>query len=128
MTDCPWLTRGTAARALGGDVSLVVSLSDTNNGSCKFVRQQEPGDFLEIVVGKADPAGCPDESPKIAGIGNWAMRCKASASHDEAAEMILSQARDTYFTVKLTLHVWKSDPQQSDELEQVAEEVAGNLY
>ena len=128
MIECPWLTRGTAAKALDGDVSLIVSNPDMHDGFCKFARQEEPDDLLEIVVSKTALAGCPPESSKIVGVGNWAMRCKVPASHGDVAEMISSQARDTYFTVKLVLHARKTDPQLSDELEQVAEEVAGSLY
>ena len=128
LTDCPWLTRGTAARALGGDVLLSVNMSNTDAGSCKFSLQQKPADSLEIVVSKSALETCPAKSPEIKGVGNWATRCRTRDAHGESSEMISSQARDTYFTITLTLHARKHDSQQDSALEPIAEEVAGILY
>ncbi len=131
-TGCPWLTQGTAARALGGDVSVSVNLSDTGEGSCRFSRQPEFSDSLQILVSKAALPTCPADSTNLKGIGNQAARCKRPGSHGEIVEMVSSRVRDHYFTVTLASREHKgsvksSDP-QDDELEQIAEQVAGSLY
>ncbi len=128
MTGCPWLSIGTAAKLLGEDVLSSVNVSNTGMGSCKFSRQGQPSDLLEIVVSKQAPQMCPADSAKITGVGNWAARCAVRARHHESSEMIVAQLRDIYFTVTLTLHTKKLDPQTDDALEQAAEEVAGSLY
>lgn len=129
---CPWLTQGSAAKALGGDVSVTVSVSNTGEGSCKFQIQHEPLNSLEILVSKAKLPTCPAESTKLIGIGNEAVKCRLSGSNGETAEMVSSRVRDVYMTVTLTVRgektPAKSTDRQGDLLEQVAEQVAGNLY
>jgi hypothetical protein len=128
---CPWLTQGNAARALGGDASVTVNVANTREGSCRFFRQNELPDMLQIVVSRVNLPACPAESLKLRGIGNEAARCRQPGSHGEAVEMVSSRVRDLRFTVTLTSRKSKSvkasDP-QDDALEQVAEQVAGNLY
>jgi len=131
-TGCPWLTEGSAARALGGKVSVTVKVSDTGEGLCKFSRQQESPDALEILVSKATLPTCPAESTSLKGIGNEAATCRPHSSRTDSVEMISSRVRDRHFTVTLTARAQKtptkpSDP-QDDPLEQIAEQVAGNLY
>lgn len=125
---CPWLTEGTAATALGGDVTVTVNKADTDEGSCKFSR--EP-DFLDIQVSKAALTACPGGSMELKGIGNEATRCNSPGSHGHSSEMVSSRVRDLYFTVTLARRqksgTKPADP-QNDALEQVAEEVAGSLY
>lgn len=131
-TSCPWLTEGSAAKALGGNVSVVVAMKNVDDGSCKFVRQQESADFLEILVSKAALTTCPAENIRLQGIGNNAARCKLPASHKEVVEMVSSQVRDLHFTVTLTYrrqeNLTKPAEAQEDILEQIAEQIAGNLY
>lgn len=131
-TGCPWLTRGNAAWALGGDVSVTVNVSNTGEGSCVFSREQAPSASLEILVSKSTLPACPPESGTLKGIGNEAAACRPPASHGESLEMISSRVRDLHFSVTLTsrgqkTHAKLDDP-QNDALEQVAEQVAGNLY
>jgi hypothetical protein len=131
-TGCPWLTQGNAAWALGGDVSVTVNVPNTGEGSCVFSREQTPTDSLEILVSKSALPACPPESGTLKGIGNEAATCRPPASHGESLEMISSRVRDLHFTVTLISrgqkgHAKPDDP-QSDVLEQVAEQVAGNLY
>lgn len=133
---CPWLTEGTAATALDGDVSVTVNMSNRDpailaEGSCKFSRDQGP-DSLEIVVSKAALPLCPQGSIELKGIGNEATRCSPPGTHGHGVEMISSRVRDLHFTVTLASHRQKGDPKaddpQNDALDQVAEEVAGSLY
>jgi len=131
---CPWLTEGSAARALGGDVSVTVKVSDSGEGLCRFSRSP---DFLEILVSKAELPTCPPESTSLKGIGNEAATCRPHSPRAEAVEMISSRVRNLHFTVTLTTRAQKTsakpaDPQaadpQNDALEQIAEQVAGSLY
>ena len=129
---CPWLTEGTAAHALGGDVSVTASVSDIGEGLCSFSRRQDADDSLEILVSKAALPACPPESTSLKGIGNEALACRPHASQGHAVEMISSRVRDFRFTVTLTTLDQKASPKpvdaQNDALEQVAEQVAGSLY
>lgn len=126
-TGCPWLTQGSAAKALGGEVSVTVDVSHSDEGVCKFSSQSGPPDSLEILVSKAVLPACPPESTELKGIGNQATRCSHPGTHGQAVEMVSSRVRDIYFTVTHASRAKKSDP-QDDALEQIAEQVAGNLY
>src|SRR5271165_6234478 len=83
-TGCPWLTEGSAARALGGEVSVTVKVSDTGEGACRFSRQPGSMDALEILVSKAALPACPVESTPLKGIGNEAATCRPNGSRAEA--------------------------------------------
>lgn len=132
VTGCPWLTEGTAATALGGDVTATVNVSDSGEGVCKFSREADSSDSLQIQVSKATLPTCPAGSLELKGIGNEAARCAPPGSHGHGIEMISSRVRDVNFNVTLAAHrekgAAKSDDPHNDELEQVAEAVAGNLY
>jgi hypothetical protein len=129
---CPWLTSGSAAHTLGGEVSVTAKVTNTGEGSCSFSRQQSPPDSLEVLVSRATLAVCPADSTGLKGIGNEALTCRLKGSRNEAVEMISSRVRDLHFTVTLTARGRKTttkpaDP-HDDALEQIAEQVAGNLY
>src|ERR1700679_4217224 len=98
QTSCPWLTEGSAAKALGGNVSVIVATTNVDDGSCKFVRQQDSTDSLKILVSKAALITCPAENIRLQGIGNNAARCKLPGSHKEVVEMVSSRVRDLHFT------------------------------
>ena len=83
---CPWLTAGSAARALGGDVSVSISTTNNNDGSCKFLKLQDSRDSLQIQVGKGSLTGCPGEHTNLVGIGNEAAECRLPGSHGETVE------------------------------------------
>lgn len=125
---CPWLTEGTAATALGADVSATVNVSDSGEGVCKFSGEPGSAESLEIMVSKASLPTCPVGSRELNGIGNEATRC----AHGRGVEMISSRVRDFHFTVTMASRRKKSDAKpddpQNDSLEQVAEQVAGSLY
>lgn len=130
-TGCPWLTAGTATRALGGDVSATVTMSNSLEGACRFSAESGSADYLEIQVSKAVLPACPARSIDLKGIGNQATRCVPPGSHGHDIEMISSRVRDLNFTVTLASHGQKNSPKaevQNDALEQIAEQVAGSLY
>jgi hypothetical protein len=126
---CPWLSEGSAAHALGGDVFVTVNVANSNEGSCRFSRQPWSADSLEIVVGKTAMPGCPAGAPQPRGIGNEAARCRVPGSRPESAEMISSRVRDVHFTVTLNIPGQRKAQNTADDaLEQLAEQVAGSLY
>jgi len=129
---CPWLTEGSAAHALGGDVSVTAKVSDMGEGLCSFARREGTQDSLDILVSKASLPTCPPDSTNLRGIGNEALTCRPRNSHGEAVEMISSRVRDFHFTVTLITRGQKApvkpDDPQNDALEQIAEQIAGNLY
>jgi hypothetical protein len=127
QTTCPWLTQGSASRVLGGDVSTKVSVSDTGEGSCRFLREQSSPGTLKVLVSKSALASCPAESKELKGIGNQAAMCRVNG-----VEMVSGRVRDLHFTVTLTSREQKSPVKlpdvQEDALEQIAEQIAGNLF
>jgi hypothetical protein len=130
-TGCPWLTEGSAAHMLGGDVSVSVTATNKDDGTCRFSRRSEPRGVLEIAVARQPQQVCSARSMKLKGIGNEATRCSLRAPHGQAAEMISSRVRDLFFTVVSRMpakKAVKSVNLQEDGLEQIAEQVAGNLY
>jgi len=131
QTGCPWLTEGSAAHALGGEISASVKVAE-GQGTCTFSRQQVPMDSLEISVSKAALPACPSGSTSLRGIGNEALTCRHGGAHGDMVEMVSSRVRDQNFTVTLTTrsqkNAGKADDPQNDALEQVAEQIAGNLY
>lgn len=132
-TLCPWLTQGTAAAMLGGEVSAVIKLMPPDQGSCTFSRQQGTVAYsLEVIVESTPRATCPPASPKLSGVGNEAVSCRVQRSPNEAAEVITSRVRTLYFTVSLTTQGTANSatllPRQKDIVERAAEQVAGNLF
>ena len=129
---CPWLTEGSVARLLGGDVSAMATISDTGEGTCKFMRQQEPFYALEVTVSKTALPTCPPESSQLKGTGNQATICRISAVHGSTGELISGRVRDQYFTVTIEFAKQKGQSQSTemreDLTEQIAEQVAGNLF
>jgi hypothetical protein len=129
---CPWLTLGTAAKMLGGDVSVVLNVSDSGEGSCKFSREQGPTGVLEIVVTKAGLPGCPANSVALPGIGNEANICRRAGPHGEVVQMVSSRVRDQHFVVTITSREHEKAarrPEPQDEpIARVSEEVAGSLF
>lgn len=121
---CPWLTQGTAAKALGSDVSVSVKLSSATEGVCQFSQLDRPQVFLKVEVSKGALAGCGAGSSALKGIGNEAMRCMLPAG-----ETISGRVREMNFTLTLAGRE-KSGPADSheDTLEPIAELVAGNLF
>jgi hypothetical protein len=130
---CPWLTQGSAAAMLGGDVSSVIKLTPPGEGSCVFSLQQGAAMYsLEVVVEATPRTACPPASQKLLGIGNEAVACRLQRSPNEAVELVSSRVRRLYFTVSLKIQ-GVANPgiplnKQRDIVERAAEQVAGNLF
>lgn len=130
-TTCPWLTKGSAATALGGGVTATVQTAESGEGSCTFTRQDGGKDILKIDVSKAPLESCPAESSKPKGIGNEAALCRIHRSPNEAVELVVSRVRDFHFTVSLSVHAdaLQTGMNHAEEaVKQIAEQVAGNLF
>jgi hypothetical protein len=128
MNECPWLTRGTAAAILDGNVSLTVAMPSHTEGSCTFRGLQNPAETLTVTVGSMAPPACGKKSAKLVGVANWASECSIFRSHHRHIESISGQARNTYFTITLSLRGKKRWREKDTQLENIAELVAGNLY
>jgi hypothetical protein len=129
---CPWLTQGSAAAMLGGDVSAVIKLTPPEQGSCAFTLQQGVTTYvLEVVVESTPRTTCPPASAKLPGIGNEAVACRLQRALNEFVDVVSSRVRTLYFTVSLTVRGTTLPPtpldKQRDIVERAAEQVAGNL-
>lgn len=128
---CPWLTSGTAANALGGEVTASVT-GTTTEGSCRFVRRDAVMDSLEVHVGAAGLRGCPPGSTPLPAIGNEAERCRVQATAGSMEEMASGRVRDVHFTVTLSMRGDRRNGKPADSaqdpLARIADQVAGNLY
>jgi len=121
---CPWLTQGTAAKALGGDISVSVKLGSVTEGVCQFSRLDRPEAFLKVEVSKGVLAGCGAGSTALKGIGNEALRCVLPAG-----ETISGRVRELNFTLTLAGREKSgSESTHEDVLKPIAELVAGNLF
>jgi len=130
---CPWLTQGSAAAMLGGDVTAVIKLTPPEQGSCAFSLQQGTATYsLEVVVESTPHTTCPPASPKLTGIGNEAVSCRLQRSPNETAEVVTSRVRTLYFTISLTTQGTANPslplPKLKDIVERAAEQVSGNLF
>jgi hypothetical protein len=132
-TVCPWLTQGTAADLLGGEITAKVQAPSADAGSCIFSLHRGATEFLlEITVTAAPGATCPPKSPKVPGVGSEAVSCSTKPSPDETTDMISGRVRTTFFAVRLT---GKGAPdssltpeKRSEIVERAAEAVAGSLF
>jgi hypothetical protein len=109
-----------------------VQVSESGEGWCRFSGSKEPETFLKVEVSKSILHTCGADSAKLKGIGNEARRCRPSESSDPETEMISGRVRDLYFAILLKLHEKRNPANppaaQDNALEQVAEQVAGNLF
>jgi hypothetical protein len=123
-TACPWLTEGSAANALGGKVRVILSLASPTQGTCTFVKTEDPQDQLKIIVGAGNVPSCPAGSAHVAGIGVQASRCRLPLAHE--TQMISSRVREVNLAVTVSTN--KSGDPAEGAIEQIAEQVAGNLF
>jgi hypothetical protein len=134
QTTCPWLTPGTVANFLNGDVSVTVKITNLTEGTCTFTRRQGSADYtIDVLVQKtATTPACPANTERLIAIGNEALRCHTQHSSSESIEMISFRVRDVYSAVSLTIRGTKNPDippdKQKDIVEQMTEQVAGNLY
>jgi hypothetical protein len=117
-TTCPWLTEGSAAKVLGGEVHATLNVASPTQGTCTFVKTAHPQEQLKVLVGGANIPSCPAGSVKVIGVGNQASRCHLPHS----AQMISGNVRAVDMAITL------SGIQSEDALQQIAEQVAGNLF
>lgn len=134
---CPWLSTGSAAAALGGDVRVTAHSENNWQGSCRFTRQTSGSTpAIDIQVSKENSHPCPGGSAKLRALGNEAVEC--SSSHGEHAYTIAGRVRDAWFEVTMTgvpeatrepaANARPADPYGATALERIAEQVVGNLY
>lgn len=136
VTNCPWVTLGSAATALGGDPTSTVQLSAKakGEGSCTFsFADAVSKQTLKVVVGKAAAQNpCPSGSAPVKGIGNEAIMCTIRPGSEEVVELVVSRVRDTHFTISISIRRKGSKNASvghyEDSLKMVAEQVAGNLF
>jgi hypothetical protein len=115
---CPWLTEGSAAKVLGGPVHFILNIESANQGTCIFVKTARPQEQLKVVVGSGSVPSCPAGSAKVAGVGDQASRCHLPHS----AQMISGNVRAVDMAITL------SGNPTDDAIQQIAEQVAGNLF
>jgi hypothetical protein len=138
-TPCPWVSVGSVANVLGGDVKMVVQTAGNWNGSCRFTRQiGNVAQTLDILVGKTNAHLCPEGSQKLNALGNEAVQCQRRISPTQEADTIAGRVRDVFFSLTMT-NVAEATRERSEDgrptdpfgaspLEQLAEQVAGNLF
>jgi hypothetical protein len=136
---CPWYTTGSAAMALGGDVTLIAHASGNWDGSCKFEHHSgRVTQTIEIKVSKTDSHPCPIGSKSLKALGNEAVQCTRTNLIGDESETIAGRVRNAYFVVAVTNvpgailgpsgQTHPSDPFGASPLERVAEQVVGNLF
>jgi hypothetical protein len=130
---CPFMTQGSAAKLLGGDVALTVDSTEDRDGSCTFTHQQGALSYtLGIVVHKSATDPCTQHGTPLKAIGNEALECRVDRSPAETIEKVSGRVRDMYFTIDLTIRgpikSAMSVDFQRDAIEQATEQVTGNLY
>jgi hypothetical protein len=117
---CPWLTEGSAANVLGGQVHVILNVASPTQGTCTFVKTARPRDQLKVLVGAGNIPSCPAGSAKVIGVGDQASRCHLPHS----AQMISGSVR----TVEMAITLSGSSANQTEDIQQIAEQVAGNLF
>jgi hypothetical protein len=136
---CPWFTTGSAAMALGGDVTMVAHALGNWDGSCKFEHHSERvTQTIEILVSKTDSHPCPTASVSLKALGNEAVQCSRTNAQGFESDTIAGRVRNAYFVVTMTNvpgairepsgQTHPSDPFEASLLERVAEQAVGNLF
>jgi hypothetical protein len=120
-TTCPWVTEGSAANVLGGQVHVILNVASPTQGTCTFVKTARPRDQLKVFVGAGNVPSCPAGSAKVIGVGDQASRCHLPHS----AQMISGNVRKVDMAITLSS---SSGNQTEDAIQQIAEQVAGNLF
>jgi hypothetical protein len=115
---CPWVTEGSAAKVLGGPVHAILNVVSPTQGTCTFVKTARPREQMKVLVGAGNIPSCPAGSAKVIGVGDQASRCHLPHS----AQMISGNVRAVDMAITL------SGNQPDDAIQQIAEQVAGNLF
>ncbi len=133
---CPWLTLGTAEKALGGAATAAVQQSSPLEGSCRFTLKANPNSVLQITVGKAQKQACSDAGVPLVGLGNEAQQCVQKSGQGRPMDVIEGRIRDLNYVIAMTQLNSPSHPSppRTDPIptvpaiEVVADIVAENLY
>jgi hypothetical protein len=107
---------------MGGAVNASAHVAN-GEGSCEFAREDDSL-RLRIVVGHQRPNECAKGAP-LTGIGEDSVLCVEDAA-GEHRERIRGRVRSSYFL--LTMMAQTASASLRSSLEQVGEEVAGNLF
>jgi hypothetical protein len=121
VTTCPWVTEGSAAKVLGGQVHAILNVASPTQGTCTFVKTARPQEQLKVLVGAGNIPSCPAGSARVIGVGDQASRCHLSHS----AQMISGNVRAVGIAITLAAG---PGSQSEDAIQQIAEQVAGNLF
>jgi hypothetical protein len=128
---CPWITQGSAAKLLDGDVTVSIH-GDDKQGSCSFRGDGKVAYTLEVSVTAHEDGACRKGSAELKGIGNEAYLCSVKQSSFGWVEKVSSRVRDTFFTVTLSATGGRASSMPEEVrrniLDQAAEQVAGNLF
>jgi hypothetical protein len=135
-TVCPWLATGSAARYLGGEVTVTAHVEGDRLGSCRFVRNGMPTQSIDVVVSKTDSQPCRDGGAKLPDLGNEAMECSRPTERGMQESIIVGRVRDVYFAVTMNgppgppadPHSQSSELYRPSPLQRAAEQVVGNLF
>jgi len=99
-------------------VHAILNVANPTQGTCTFVKTARPQEQLKVLVGAGNIPSCPAGSAKVIGVGDQASRCRLPHS----AQMISGNVRAVDMAITL------SGNQPDDALQQIAEQVAGNLF
>jgi hypothetical protein len=99
-------------------VHVILNIASSNQGTCTFVKTVHPQEQLKVLVGAEKIPSCPAGSAKVIGVGDQATRCHLPHS----AQMISGNVRAVDMAITL------SGNQPEDAIQQIAEQVAGNLF
>jgi hypothetical protein len=131
---CPWLTRGTAAKILGYDVTYSAHSDSNGNGSCRFAAVSDPSLTIEILVGKSDTHRCAEGAKPLPAIGNQAVLCSYRDANGHQAQTVSGRVRDAWFVITLTMPLASAETPAEpgylpipSSIGFLAEQVTGNL-
>ena len=134
---CGWLSEGTAAHLLGGDVAVAAQQTEEGEGTCSFHRQQGAVAYtLDVSVQRKADNACAHANSKgltnLSGIGNEAVLCSLHPSAEEFVDAVAGRVRELNFTVSLSTRGLPKTAMPLDArrsvVSQVAEQVAGALF
>ncbi len=100
---------------------MILNVASATQGTCTFVRTARPKEQLKVFVGAGNVPSCPTGSAKVIGVGDQARRCHLPHS----AQMISGNVRAVDMAITLSGGFGN---QSEDAIQQIAEQVAGNLF
>ena len=112
-------------------------MEEGGKGVCEYSSQSSANSkLLRIVVDKADKHVCPQGSLQLKALGNEAVQCRRMDEQGHLWDVIAGRMRDVFFVVTSNVPDLTAmpkadgppnDPYSASILEQVAEQVVGNL-